>query len=74
MTIDTKVTQLVSAEALIGQAVDLIVDAARICREAGEGDTPRKLYRAADTASSVIDAIRSTRTSAEACASRDVHP
>lgn len=66
MQIEMKVTQLVSAEALIGQAVDLLADAARICREAGECDAPRKLYRAADTISAVIDCLRTQRCVVEA--------
>jgi hypothetical protein len=71
MTVDVKVTQLVSAEALIGQAVDLIADAARICREAGECEAPRKLYRAADCISAVIDGLRTRRGVVEA---GDAHP
>jgi hypothetical protein len=71
MAVDVKVTQLTSAEALIGQAVDLIADAARICREAGECEAPKKLYRAADVISGVIDGLRVKRGIVEA---GEVHP
>lgn len=71
MAVDVKVTQLTSAEALIGQAVDLIADAARICREAGECEAPKKLYRAADAISGVIDGLRVKRRNVEA---EEVHP
>jgi hypothetical protein len=68
MGVDTKSTQLASAEILAGKAVELLADAARICKDAGEGEAQQKLYRLADAVSAGIELLRGRRsiTAAEA--------